>query len=315
MTYVMWILVALGILAGDAVNATQRPNIILLTVDTFRADRIGYYGNPRGPSPALDEFAREGVFFREAFNTSGWTSPGLISILTSLYAPTHAVDLRGRSMNPAVETLPEVLKAAGYRVPDIFFLSDIPNFAHLGLDPYPKRALLIHQGDEILFDWLREEAGKSEDPFFLYYHYRDVHQPYDAAPHYSKPYMDEAFGPLSPIFDEAEKIEGLTKAHISQRQVALMSPWMLVHRATADAFEAIEKPVEDYLSHWLGLIDRGITTSATEAELSARNAANRSAIFNPDVDPVWNRVEQLIGPESTSGLCELLRVGSVRIGS
>ena len=49
MMYVMWILVALSILAGDAVHATQLTNIILLTVDTFRADRIGYYGNPRGP--------------------------------------------------------------------------------------------------------------------------------------------------------------------------------------------------------------------------------------------------------------------------
>ena len=221
MMYAIWILVALGILAGDAVHATQRPNIILLTVDTFRADRIGYYGNPRGPSPALDEFAREGVFFREAFNTSGWTSPGLISILTSLYAPTHAVDLRGRSMNPAVETLPEVLKAAGYRVPDIFFLSDIPNFAHLGLDPYPKRASLIHQGDEILFDWLREEAGKSEDPFFLYYHYRDVHQPYDAAPRYSKPYMDEAFDSFVPFWGSLQRFIAREKIDLVAKNVML----------------------------------------------------------------------------------------------
>ena len=128
-------------------------------------------------------------------------------------------------------------------------------------------------------------------------------------------YMDEAFGPLSPIFDEAEKIEGLTKAQISQRQVALMSPWMLVHRATADAFEAISKPVDAYLAHWLGMVKDGISTSAPQAELGARNAANRSAIFNPDVDPVWKRVEELIGSESTSGLCELLRVGSARLGS
>ena len=127
--------------------------------------------------------------------------------------------------------------------------------------------------------------------------------------------MDEAFGPLTAIFDDAEKIDGLTKAHISQRQVALMSPWMLVHRATADAFEAIGDPVSAYLAHWLGLAQRGITTQATEAELAKRNAANRSAIFNPDVDPVWHRIEKLLGPESTSGLCELLRVGSARIAS
>ncbi len=221
MMYMMWILAALGILTSDAAHAAQRPNIILLTVDTFRADRIGYYGNPRGPSPALDEFAREGVFFRQAFNTSGWTSPGLISILTSLYAPTHAVDLRGRSMNPAVETLPEVLKEAGYRVPDIFFLSDIPNFAHLGLEPYALRDALMHKGNEILFHWLREEAGSSEEPFFLYYHYRDVHQPYDAEPRYSTPYMDEAFDYIVPFWGALQRFIAREKIDMVQKNVML----------------------------------------------------------------------------------------------
>ena len=114
-------------------------------------------------------------------------------------------------MNPTVETLPEVLKrpATACR---IFSFSDIPNFAHLGLDPYPKRASLIHQGDEILFDWLREEADKSEDPFFLYYHYRDVHQPYDAAPRYQSPTWTR---PLIPLFPFGVRCSGLSRVRRS----------------------------------------------------------------------------------------------------
>jgi len=198
----LWGIMLCLLLMGSAQStASPRPNIVLITIDTFRADRIGYYGNKRDTSPQLDQFAREGVFFRQAFTTAGWTTPGLISILTSLYAPTHAVDIRGRRLDPQVETLPDVLQRVGYRVPDIFFLTEIPNFANLGFEPYARRKELLHRGDDILFTWLREEADKSTDPFFLYYHYRDLHLPYNPGEVYEELYLDEAFassfGPLS----------------------------------------------------------------------------------------------------------------------
>lgn len=123
-------------------------------------------------------------------------------------------------------------------------------------------------------------------------------------------YMDKVYGPLSPIFDDAKKIEGLSKAHISQRQVALMSPWMLVHRADPTAFEAIQAPVSDYLKHWLTLVQTGIDETADPALLAARDSANRSAIFNREVDPVWTQIERLLGEESSTSLRELLRLGS-----
>ena len=88
-------------LGGGPVQGFQsKPNIILITVDTFRPDHIGYYGYPLETSPHLDAISQEGVFFKQAFSSSGWTSPGLISILTSLYAPTHGVDIRGRRLDP-----------------------------------------------------------------------------------------------------------------------------------------------------------------------------------------------------------------------
>ena len=124
------IVAAPALLFATGLPQPPRPNIILITVDTFRPDHIGYYGYERETTPFLDQFSREGAFFIQAFSSSGWTTPGLISILTGLYAPTHGVDIRGRRLDEAVETLPELLRGAGYRAPDIFFLSGIPNFSN-----------------------------------------------------------------------------------------------------------------------------------------------------------------------------------------
>ena len=72
-----------SLLASDSLERF-RPNILLITVDTFRPDHIGYYGYPKETSPYLDQFSREGAFFKQAFSSSGWTTPGLISVLTGL---------------------------------------------------------------------------------------------------------------------------------------------------------------------------------------------------------------------------------------
>ena len=220
---------------GPAQGSQARPNIILITVDTFRPDHIGYYGYPLETSPHLDAISREGVFFKQAFSTSGWTSPGLISILTSLYAPTHGVDIRGRRLDPDVETLPDVLGKAGYRVPDIFFLTDLPNFSNLGLEAYEKRTQYIYQEDEIIFKWLEEE-GQKDSPFFLYYHYRDLHLPYNPGKKYESMFVPQAFdtgfGPLSTLkrFLAKEKMEVVKRNVMLVRGVmdfgAADKPWV-----------------------------------------------------------------------------------------
>ena len=197
------------------------PNILLITADTFRPDHLGYYGYGRDTSPQLDAFSREGVFFTQAFTTSGWTTPGLISIHTSLYAPTHGVDIRGRSMNPAVVTLAEALAQVGYRVPDIFFLTDIPNFHHLGLEAYQKRRQYLKEGDEVLFHWLEEEASTSEDPFFLYYHYRDLHQPYAPGPEYDALYTAAVFGHRYNPLSHLRRFVAREKLDMVQREIYL----------------------------------------------------------------------------------------------
>lgn len=121
-------------------------------------------------------------------------------------------------------------------------------------------------------------------------------------------YMNAAFDPLTTIFDEAKKIEGLTPAQLGPKQYALMSPWMLAYRANESAFEQIQKPVNDYLEHWFNLVENGIPADAMPSgDFAKRDQLNRNAIFDPEVDKVWAQVSRLIGEETSEKLREILR--------
>jgi hypothetical protein len=115
-------------------------------------------------------------------------------------------------------------------------------------------------------------------------------------------YMDAAFTPLTAAYDEASAIPGLSPTRTTRRQFAMMSPWMLVHLADAAAFDTAGQIVGQYARHWLGLVEQGlpdeVLASLADADLPARDAAFRQALFSPDIDPVWGRVTGMIGAEA-----------------
>ncbi len=121
-------------------------------------------------------------------------------------------------------------------------------------------------------------------------------------------YMNAVFDDLTPIFEEARKIEGLTPAQLGPKQYALMSPWMLAYRASQSAFEQIQAPVNAYLNHWFKLVEHGLPAEAVPSgDLVARDRINRAAIFNPNVDMVWAQVEQLVGAETGARMRAILQ--------
>ncbi|WP_226702816.1 hypothetical protein [Microbulbifer elongatus] len=124
-------------------------------------------------------------------------------------------------------------------------------------------------------------------------------------------YMDEAYTPLTETCKAARAMEGLSPAQLDIRQLAVMSPWMLVHRATQDAFAKIDDTVNAYLDHWFSLVQKGISDEALEAvdsaALAERDCRNRAIIFDPEVDKVWNQIGGLIGSESSEALRALLK--------
>lgn len=170
---------ALFLLTLKEFSEKSRPlNVLLFTVDTLRADHLGCYGYSKATSPHIDQLARDGVLCSDTISQSAWTSPGLISILTSLYPPVHKVDSRDSTLSPKIETLPKIMKRWGYTVPNLSYLTSIPNFWNLGYDT-PKATSADEEGS--FLQWLEENSSKR---FFVWFHYRFVHLPYDAPQEY-----------------------------------------------------------------------------------------------------------------------------------
>lgn len=123
-------------------------------------------------------------------------------------------------------------------------------------------------------------------------------------------YMDAVYGPLTESFEAGRATEGLSEAHLTPRQLALMSPWMLAYRATEAAFRQIETYVQAYLDHWAKLVENGLPDAVAggldAGRIAERDRRNRAALFNPEVDPVWNQIAPMIGEDAGARIRALL---------
>jgi len=182
-------------------SAADNPNIILISVDALRPDHLGCYGYHRDTSPTLDSLANHGIIFENAFSSAAWTSPGLISLLTGRSEPAHGVTTREKNLTPGTSTIAAELRKHGYHAPDICYLIGAPNYQNLGFEEFPQKADLLTVGHDILFHWLREYATRSQ-PFFLYYHYRDLHQPYNPGTPFDTMFLPDGKPPTDPVVRE-----------------------------------------------------------------------------------------------------------------
>lgn len=133
----------------------ERPNIVLIILDTLRADKLGCYGYPADTSPEFDALAQAGVRFDRVISQCPWTRPSCGSLLTSLYPRTLGLyKEQNEVLPPHFDTLPKLLQQAGYRTYGITAnpnLNEIYNF-HLGFDAYEDSA--------VIFGWMDKEPGK-----------------------------------------------------------------------------------------------------------------------------------------------------------
>jgi len=169
----------------------KRPNLLLISVDTLRADRLGCYGYERDTSPRIDQLAESGVLFENAFSSSPKTTPSHMSILTGLYPRVHNVYMwkmdpggtfRGDTLSENIPTLAEILKDYGYA--NVAFTGGANVAGRMGFD----RGFEIYDEDadtEAACRWLEENPGKR---FFLFYHTYYTHDPYLPPPPYDTIY-------------------------------------------------------------------------------------------------------------------------------
>jgi arylsulfatase A-like enzyme len=180
------------------------PSVLLVTVDTLRADRVGAYGAGDARTPTLDKLARQGVRFQTAIAVTPITLPSHASILTGLYPPRHGVRHNGiYRLEAGIETLAERLRAAGYSTAAVVGAYVLARRFGLdqGFDLYDDR---MSSKRALAGGYLERTAGAVTDralqwldatsrPFFLWVHYYDPHAEYAPPPPFAARFPDRPY--------------------------------------------------------------------------------------------------------------------------
>jgi arylsulfatase A-like enzyme/Flp pilus assembly protein TadD len=184
------------LLPALAAAAADQPNVILITLDTVRADRMGFLGSKLGLTPELDALASHGVVFERAYSQAPITPVSHATILTGTFPQYHGIRNFGDRLPPSVPFLPDILRSQGYHTGAFvgsIILDPKNGFAsgfERGFDVYNagfhrqktgerREASMQRRGDVTLghvLEWLGQQQGS---PFFLWFHLWDAHDPYN----------------------------------------------------------------------------------------------------------------------------------------
>lgn len=191
---------------------SEKPNVVLITLDTVRADYMGAYGNSWIQTPWFDQLAKEGVLFEHAYTPMATTTPAHASILTGILPYAHGCIANDYHLAGAVPQLPQLFKQNGY------YTGAAVSAYHLngkvsGLGKWFDRYEEVNMGWQAMgirdtYTLTRDAEvttnaavsimeSAQDDPFFVWIHYYDAHSPYQAIGDYHKKYYpgDPAGGP------------------------------------------------------------------------------------------------------------------------
>lgn len=241
-------------LTHDGVTVTnersKRPNVLLVTIDTLRADHVGAYGHPWVQTPHLDALAERGTLFENAHTAINYTNPSHFSMLTSLHPFTHEISHNFVRIKEPIPALPMVMKEQDYRtaaIVSVWHLDIIISNMSEALDQVIMPSD-IHKVRPDVFtttaaiDYMEEDDSR---PFFLWVHLFYPHTPYAPVSPYHKQYYDGG------------------------------DPYDPENRSLADAAYPPEwiPSIQSLPEHWLyGLTDFDYTLKQYAAEVTASDA-------------------------------------------
>lgn len=184
-------------------------NIILISIDTIRADHVSSYGYPFKTTPRIDAFADKAVLFENCFSNIPLTMPAHASMLTGVIPPTHGVqDNMSMALSDSVLTLPEILRAHGYATYGIISAEVLNKRFGLdqGFDVYDdtfddetSKSEIVSQrfADETAahsLEWLEENRKKKK---FMFIHFYDPHSPFEPPDPYDKQFKSPYDGEIA----------------------------------------------------------------------------------------------------------------------
>jgi len=258
--------IAFALAVACGCGRSPRPNVLVITVDTLRADRLGCYGFGVAHTPAIDALAREGVRCTDVASSAPITLPAHCSIMTGLYPAAHGVRDNGNyALGPEAVTLAERLGALGYRTgafvsaavlarrygldqgfatyDDDLWSEDEPELFMIRDRPARRTAARV-------LAWLEDwRAHARRQPFFLWMHLFDPHQPYVV--------RELDLGAITPTAYDAEIAQadrGLGRVIDWLRQAGVLDDTLVVF--TADHGESLGEHGE--MTHGIFIYDATI---------------------------------------------------------
>ncbi|MFT5584754.1 MAG: arylsulfatase A-like enzyme [Cognaticolwellia sp.] len=195
-------------------------NVIVISIDTLRADHLGPYGNTRVKTPNFDKLAAESIVFENAFSAAPTTLPSHTSLMTGSYPHTHGVSKNGDMVHPDNQMLAEALLEGGFKtlgVSGAFPLNQKFAFDQ-GFETYHSN---VGDNAEVTDAVLKRTPQRAGSRMFLFIHYWDVHWPYAPPAPFDTLYREDLMG-LVGSMDELKEIRAG------------------MHRGEADAFARSE---------------------------------------------------------------------------
>ncbi len=243
-----------------------RPNLVLISIDTLRADHLSTYGHDRPTSPNIDRLAAESVLFEHAFSHSPKTASSHMSLMTGLYPESHRVKNRmtgGQewlgSLSADIPTLAEFLEAAGYsthaRTGGGNLHADI-GFAR-GFETYSSPT--SSYGSAIFKSSIGrlESLARSNQPFFLFVHTYQTHSPYLPPKRYHDAFVDPAYaGRITTDHNELSRGKGSDFSNVYEAFWSRVDPKSKSDQQhLLDLYDACIRFVDDQVGALLDRID------------------------------------------------------------
>ena len=207
-------------------GVSARPNIVLISLDTVRPDHLGCYGYPRQTTPNLDRLAAGSARFTNVWVQAPWTLPSHMSLFTSLTPSRHRVDSISRVLSQQIPTWPQLLQQAGYHTAAL--VNNGQMRAHWGFS----RGFELWQEYEVdtpagnceaitgqALHWL---GSAPQEPWLLFLHYFDAHDPYEAPDRWREKFDVTLSGPAAQrlAWEGRRPESSLSNSHLRDQLVA-----------------------------------------------------------------------------------------------
>ncbi len=282
-------------------------NVILISIDTLRADHTSLYDSGRHTTPNIERLGGRGVIFENAYAQAPNTAPSHTTMLSGVYPSAHLVWSHGMMPNPSLPTLPKLFQEAGYRTAAWVQLEGMTYNA--GFDEYhymAKRWSYIPERPAEVVQWLRDNR---DQPFFMFLHTYEPHAPYHPPEQYRAKYDTGYDGQLRNDIIKIDELALMNSGEMPSTQAEL-DHVMAMYDAEIEFIDQRLSVVFDAIEE-LGLSDNTVVALVSDhgEEFGERGQIGRHSytIFNE----LMHIPMVFVGPGIPEGMRIETQVGNV----